>query len=84
LHIPAKGEVIQANVVWVEDGECGVSSKNQIRHRGSSKGRVAFCLATLADGKDDRRPGFTPLPCGVVVAPGNANDGARPALLRIN
>ena len=25
LHIPAKGEIIQAKVVWVEDCECGVS-----------------------------------------------------------
>ena len=25
LHIPAKGEIIQANVVWIENCECGVS-----------------------------------------------------------
>lgn len=29
LHIPAMGQVIQANVVWCEDCECGVSFKNQ-------------------------------------------------------
>jgi hypothetical protein len=42
LHIPAKGEIIQANVVWVEDCECGVSFKTKYDAEEAAKAVLLF------------------------------------------
>jgi len=42
LHIPARGEIIQANVVWVEDCECGVSFKSKYDATEAAKAVLLF------------------------------------------
>jgi len=42
LHIPAKGVIIQAHVVWAEDCECGVSFGTKYEAEEAAKAVLRF------------------------------------------